>query len=72
MAGFVEEAGIARADIAVRRSSSRRSSRVLVVAAEDRGRAVEHLAIVGDPDLDLRRGLPTVSALISPSGCMVM
>ncbi len=56
MAVCVEEAGVARAHEAVGGLRLRGLLRILVVADEDAGRAVEHLAVVVDADLDLRRG----------------
>ncbi len=50
----IEESGVARADEAVRRLRLGRLRLVLVVAEEDARRAVEDLAAVVDPDLDLR------------------
>ena len=43
---------------AVRGLRLRRLRRVLVIAEEDAGGAVEHLAVLGDADLDLRRRPP--------------
>src|SRR3954467_8691155 len=55
MPGLVEEAGIARAHEAVGGLRLGGLLRVLVVAEEDAGRAVEDLAVIVDLDLDLRR-----------------
>src|SRR5829696_3634238 len=54
MPGLVKEAGIARAHEAVGGLRLGGLLRVLVVAEEDAGRAVEDLAVVVDLDLDLR------------------